>query len=161
MVQAAAFSAPLKLELKQGARGQPGSPGAGSPGAPGGDPNGGQLPPQPSQPPAASPGGLDFGDVPSVRIGGSIKASKNLPIKIDLFKVDAAARGGRSFLGKVEASGGRWEAKFPKDFGPIEIQAYQDLTGDGPTGDDPQLRYSPSPVTIGTSALTNLDIALP
>jgi hypothetical protein len=54
----------------------------------------------------------------------------------------------RSFVGKQKVKGAEFRIEFPEDFGAIEIEAYEDKTGDGRSGDD---RTAPTqPFTIGS-----------
>lgn len=154
---------PVKLPLVVGARampvggGAPGSPGGapnggGAPGSPGGDPNGAPAPPPP---------GLSFPqDGPRVAVSGTVSASRDLPVFLDFFLVDASAPGGRSYLGKVQTAAGAWTQKVPAELGALEIEAYQDLTGDSRTGDDPAARTE-RPVVVEGEDIAGIDLAVP
>lgn len=134
---------PVTLTLVKGARGQAGGPGGGGGGAP---------PPQ--------PGGLSFGDGPTVTLSGTVNASRDLPIILDFFHANGEGAGGRSYLGKKQITGKEWSQAFPKDYGGVEIEAYQDLTGDSRTGDDPAARLE-RPLTVGDSDIDGISLTIP
>lgn len=146
---------PVALVLVLGARGKGGGPGGGAPGSPGGDPNGGQPPGGP--PPGDGP---VLGDGPRVTVGGTVTASRDLPIYLDFFKVDPEAAGGRAYLFKKSVNAGPWTQELPADLGPLEVEAYQDLTGDSRTGDDPSARTQ-SPVIVGSENVKGIDLDVP
>ncbi len=108
---------------------------------------------------AAAPSGPDLGPGPKVRVGGKITASDPSRVKVDVFRVDAAAKGGREFLLKVEPRGAAWSVELPVDFGKIEIDAYLDAAGDGPTGDDPHVLRDN--IVVGNAPLMDLHLAFP
>ncbi|MDP2317691.1 MAG: hypothetical protein Q8P41_32695 [Pseudomonadota bacterium] len=139
--------AELVLNLVKGARGQGPGGGGGAPGSPGGDPNGGGAPsggPSPGPP----PNGLSFPAGDKVTLTGTVVVSRDLPVILDFFHADGAGAGGRSYLGKRVVEAGGWSQEFPEDFGSVEVEAYQDLTGDSRTGDDPAARME-RPVILG------------
>ena len=136
---------PPTLTLVAGARGRPDGPGAGEG--------------TPAAPPPGE-GSPSLGSGPKVKISGKVTASRDLPVKIDLFKIDAATASGRTYLFKVSAVAGAWSAELPANLGPIVVEAYQDVAGDGPTGDDPKAAYSGA-LVVADSPLANVDLALP
>lgn len=144
---------PVRLVLVTGSRGVAG-PGGGAPGSPGGDPNGGH----PNGPPPPSEGLVIDG--PSVNVSGTITATRDLAVWLDIFKIDAAAPGGRTLLVKKAATVGPWTMEVPAELGQLEVEAYQDLTGDSRTGDDPSAKTE-KPVTVVTSDVTGIDLAIP
>lgn len=152
-----ASGAEVTLTLVAGARGQPSGPSGtapehveAAPGAPGG--SGGGAPAPPSVFPQ---------DGPMVSLSGKVSATLEGPISIDFFKTDPTSGAGRTFLFKQEVQQGTWSAKFPVDFGQIEIDAYQDPKRDGPTEGDPITRYEKNPITVGDSDLTGIDLLIP
>ena len=98
----------------------------------------------------------DLGSGPKVKVGGRVRASNLALVKVDVFKTDATARGGRSFVTKVEPRGSNWSIELPVDYGTIEIDAYLDFKGDGPTGDDEHVLTAG--VSIGSTPVMNLDL---
>lgn len=125
------------LLLVKGARGQA-SGGGGAPGSPGGagaagSPGGAPTAPQRDD-------GLTFPAGPTVTLTGTVVASRDLPVVLDFFRADGAGAGGRSYLGKRVVDAGVWTLEVPENYGAIEVEAYQDLTGDSRTGDDPAAR---------------------
>ena len=131
------------LTLVAGARGKPAGPGAGA---------GGAAVPPPQQ--DTVPTG------PAVKLSGKLTSTKKLPITIDLFQPAAAAGKGRKHLYKIKPTGSTWEALVPQGIGPLEIDAYQDLTGNGPTADDPQVSYAGA-LDVKSTDLSGLDLVLP
>ncbi|MBM4365074.1 MAG: hypothetical protein FJ102_02590 [Deltaproteobacteria bacterium] len=103
-----------------------------------------------------APQGADLGSGPKVKVGGRIVASNPALVKVDVFKTDATAKGGRSFVTKVEPRGSNWSIDLPVDYGKIEIDAYLDAKGDGPTGDDKHVLKAG--VLIGSTPVMNLDL---
>jgi hypothetical protein len=158
---------PIELKLAVGNRGKGGDPNAGPPGDPnagaptGGDPKAAPPSGQPSDQPAPPPPeGLSFPDGPKVKISGSIV---NAPgnVTLDIFKGDGAGGAARSFLGKNKVTGSTFAIDFPEGYGPIEIEAYQDLTGDGRSPDDISTTYAQNPITIGSDPISDLVIRFP
>jgi hypothetical protein len=157
----------LVLQLVKGARGQTGG-GTGSPGSPGGDPNGGGSPGSPGSPgatggqpsPGAPPNGLKFPEGPMVVLAGTVTASRDLPVIIDFFHANGEGAGGRGYLGKLIVPAGPWKQEFPAGYGAVEVEAYQDLTNDSRTGDDPSGRLEGA-VTVGESDVAGVKLVIP
>jgi hypothetical protein len=152
--------AELILTLVKGGRGQPGlatggppggAPGA-APGAGPGDVPGGAPPPPPS--------GLTFPAGTMVELSGTVTASRDLPVVLDFFHDDGVGAGGRTYLGRRIVPAGAFSQAFPAGYGPVEIEAYQDLTGDSRTGDDPAARMT-SPVVIAGDDVGGISLAVP
>jgi hypothetical protein len=55
---------------------------------------------------------------------------------------------------------GEWSQELPAGFGAVEVEAYQDLTGDSRTGDDPSARTE-RPVTIGDADVAGVSLTIP
>lgn len=136
-VEPATLQGPVRLELVVGNRGRPSGGGA-------------------QAPQAAGP---DLGPGPKVRVGGAIRASDPSKVKIDVFRVDSAARGGREFVLKVEPRGEAWSVELPVDYGKIEIDAYVDVAGDGPSGSDPHVLKDD--IRVGSAPVTGVDLVFP
>ncbi len=170
---AGAPAEPVVLKLVAGARGQPGA-GGGAPGSPGGAPHGGPgggAPGSPGGAPHGGPGGgapgggadtLSFpGSGATVTLSGTITATRGLPVILDVFLTDAASPGGRRYLGRrMMASAGPFELTPPRNVGKIELEAYQDLTGDSRSGDDPSARTA-APIEVGSADVRGLTLAIP
>ena len=73
-----------------------------------------------------------------VSIKGVLTSSSPLPVDIDLRTPDSSAPGGMARQGKIMLEApGEFEIQVPANIGNIELQAFQDLDGDGPNGEDP------------------------
>ena len=74
----------------------------------------------------------------TILLSGSILSDSQESIDVDFRIPDATAPGGMAGQGKLLlGSPGVFSLSVPKGLGMLEIQAFQDLDGDGPTGDDP------------------------
>lgn len=141
-------TAPVELNLKVGARGQPMGDGTGQPPPPNGA--GGPAPP---------PQGLSFPDGPMITVRGQIIGKVEGKVILDFYKRDEGSEAGRSFLGRKDnVTSGTWEQAFPKDYGAIEVEAYIDPTGDGRSPDDIVTSYSGNPVTIASDDVGGIDL---
>lgn len=136
--------APVVLKLVKGARGKAGGGGGGSP-------SGSASPP---------PDGLAFPAGPTVTVSGTVTASRDLPVILDFFHANGEGAGGRSYLGKRTVAAGAFTQAFPKGYGSVEIEAYQDLTGDSRTGDDPAARLE-RPLTIADTDVEGISLTIP
>lgn len=175
--------APLELLLIVGARGSGGSPGGGTPaspgtpppegaptgegtegsvvpappGAPGGPPvEGGAATGTPSPPP---PGADAFPEGPRIRLSGTINATSSAVVSLDFFRNDGVGQGGRTFLFKLPTPPGAWSQAIPVGYGPVVIEAFQDLTSDGPTPDDIRADKAVE-VSVGAEDIPALDFTL-
>ena len=81
-------------------------------------------------------------------------------VDLDLFAPDTSAPGGRRYLGKMKQKTGAYRFQAPRNFGSIELEAFGDVDGDGPTPGDPFGRFNGNPLTIGEEALSGIDIVL-
>jgi len=74
----------------------------------------------------------------TIQISGEIFTASQESIDIDFRIPDPSSPGGMSGQGKLLLDKpGTFSLAVPQDLGLLEIQAFQDLEGDGPTGDDP------------------------
>jgi len=107
----------FEVELISGARGQPG----GSPGGGGG-------------------GSLLSVDEEGITISGEIVLSEGLEIEgfldLDVFTLDSESPGGRRYLGKLKLPPGEFSFDVPKNLTLLEMEAFHDQAGDGPTPGD-------------------------
>ena len=72
-----------------------------------------------------------------VRLSGTVEGALDLPIDLDLRGVQPES-GKLGNLGKLPLAGpGPFELDVPVDLGELQLQAFQDLTRDGPSDDDP------------------------
>ncbi len=85
-----------------------------------------------------------------VTISGTIAYDGEGLVDIDLFKSDPEAPGGRSIAGKLKLKPGSFSFTAPKDFGKLELEAFVDVDGDGPSASDPVGRYEDNPLTVGS-----------
>ncbi len=86
------------------------------------------------------PGQVPFADYDGdlVELSGKVVSDGVGSVDLDLWKVDPATPGERSHLGKVPLAGiGPFTLEVPKGFGALQIEAFRDVTGDGPSEDDP------------------------
>ncbi len=178
----------VEMTLVAGARGSGGGPEhhEAAPGAPGGDPNGGhphqEMPPGggESAPPPEGPSGdgpPGAGGPPSpggmppfvgmnddtVTLSGNISWSSDsidVFVDLDLFQPSESAGGGREMLGKLKVRPGAFSFQAPRNFGPLVLEAFIDLAGDGPGPGDPMGTYSGNPVSVGGRDITGIDIVL-
>ena len=138
-----------------------GQPSAAPPGAPGGDPSAAP----PGSPESAPPGSgdippfADLGDNP-ITIHGTLVCEICQGIDLDLFQPDPDSPGGRRMLGKIKRAAGAYELQVPAGFGPMLLEAFSDLAGDGPGAGDPMGRYEGNPLQIGNEDLFDVDIPL-
>ncbi len=73
-----------------------------------------------------------------VKVSGVLICAEGDTIDVDLFKADSSAPGGRVLLGKIKRIAGAFTLQVPVSVGMLELDAFADKTGDGPTGDDPR-----------------------
>jgi hypothetical protein len=112
---------------------------AGARGVPPGASDGLPSPTENVAPIVASPF-TELGEDP-VQISGTLVFDEGINppeiVDLDLFTRDTRAPGGRSYLGKIKVSPEGFSFSAPRDFGPLEIDAFCDIDGDGPTPGDP------------------------
>ena len=85
---------------------------------------------------SAVPFGSEDGETVMVR--GTISSALEDPIDVDVRTPDPTQEGGVKGHGKLLLDEpGAFELSVPKGLGPMELQAFQDAGGDGPTADDP------------------------
>ncbi|MFH1466957.1 MAG: hypothetical protein ABIO70_21420, partial [Pseudomonadota bacterium] len=94
---------------------------------------------------------------PTVTVSGVASAPGTGPIDLDLWQTDTAADGARTHLGKLSVPPGAFHVKVPASFGSLQIEAFQDLTGDGPSIDDP---FGQLDLSVGDSPLAGLQLIL-
>ncbi len=164
----------VELVLVAGARGQPGGGGGGGGGGGdggggGGDGGGGgggggggvQGPPAGTGQPSAPPDGLSFPAGATVELTVRVVGTPKGTMILDFFKTDPTARGGRNFLGRRTVVGPEVVLAFPEGFGAIEIEGYDDLTGDQRSADDPVVRYDRGAIVIGEGPPPVVELRLP
>lgn len=106
--------------------------------------------------PAPQPGG-EVPTGPTVKLSGTVGLPGKAKIKVDIFKPAPAAGKGRDHVKTVDALGGKWEALLAPGLGPVEVEAYEDLTANGPSPDDPKAAYTGT-VVIGTDPVAGIDL---
>mgnify|MGYP001330625567 CR=1 FL=1 len=99
-------------------------------------------------------------------VSGLIVWDGNQVVDLDLLTPDTAAGGGRRLLGKLKKNVGAFRIEVPVRLGVLELDAFADLTGDGPTGDDPRatirnIQLTGGPVTGIQVSLSTLAEAAP
>jgi len=95
-----------------------------------------------------------------VRLSGRLVWTGDQLVNVDLFKLDASAPGGRTIAGKLKVKAGEFSFTAPADFGPMDIEAFVDLAGDGPSATDPSGRCSQNPLTVGSEDIDGLSIEI-
>ncbi len=106
------------------------------------------------------PGLVPFADHagPMVTLRGVSTAEVNGGLALDLWRVDPDAPGSRVHLGKLELDAiGPFEIAAPEGFGLLQVEAFMDQSGDGPTNDDPFGRIE---VEVGDADVDGLTLAL-
>jgi hypothetical protein len=79
---------------------------------------------------------------------------------LDFFRAGAAGER-RTFLGKHAVTApGAWSVELTAGMGAVEIEAYQDLTGDSRSADDPFTTLS-GPVNVEDDDITGLQLVIP
>ena len=148
--------------------GEPGEPGPGEPGVPP------EMPPpgdgQPGEPtpgePVAPPPGGGLGDPfvnhtgPKVTLRGQLLWGGDESIDLDLFQPDLNSPGGRRPVGKLKLPAGPFSLDVPQHFGPLGLEAFIDLDGNGPDAGDPRGCYPGGAVNVGENDLRGLNIGL-
>ncbi len=139
------------LALVVGARGTPGSGGG-----------------QPSGP---SGGGTVFSDLGTdpVMVSGTVDLSSavlevvgKIQIDLDVFSQAPDSEAGRTLAGKLKVNPNSPGFRFqvPRDAGLLELEAYVDVDGDGPTPGDPFGLCTQNPVRVAEDDVGNLLIRL-
>jgi len=110
----------------------------------------GQAQPAQGQPTDGDP--FDSYEGARVLVSGTLAYGGEDVIDMDLFQEDASAPGGRLLLGKLKKLAGAFEIQVPVSIESLEIDAFVDVSGDGPSGDDPRggakgLQVSSGPVS--------------
>ena len=125
---------------------------------------GDQSPPPSGTPTATDP--FDGIEGPRVKVSGTLVTSVDGTIDLDLFREDESAPGGRKLLGKLKRAPGPFEILVPAAIERLELDAFVDQTGDGPSGDDPRgsakgLVVSSGPIQDVTITLVSLGEEVP
>jgi hypothetical protein len=117
----------------------------GAPGAEGGGAGGGQTP-------------FSDHDGDMVWVRGEIVAADAIPVDLDVRIPDQTAPGGSLGLGKILLEGpGSFELEVPKELGLLELQAFQDPDGDGPSEGD---AFGEVLLEVGAEDLTGVLLTL-
>ena len=95
-----------------------------------------------------------------VTVSGTLHYSGEGVVDVDLFKTDPTAPGGRSIAGKLKLPPGDYHFTAPRDFGPLELEAFVDVDTNGPSAGDPVGRYAGNPLTIGSEDVGGVDITI-
>ena len=116
----------------------------------------GQAPPPDGSPTQSDPFANEEGE--RVTVSGLIIWDGEQVVDLDLFTPDTSAGGGRRLLGKLKKNVGAFRIEVPVRLGTLELDAFADLTGDGPSGDDPRATIRSISLTDG--AVSGLQVAL-
>jgi hypothetical protein len=116
----------------------------------------GQAPPADGQSRGADP--FEGVEGERVTVSGVLVYAGAGVIDVDLFKADASAPGGRTLLGKLKKNAGPFVLQVPIAIGTMELDAFADRTGDGPSGDDP--RGSVRGLVLTEGAVRGLELNL-
>ena len=106
------------------------------------------------------PGLVPFADYDGEMVGvaGIVVASSAGSMDLDLWQVDPSAPGSRTHLGKIPIEGpGPFSIEVPIGFGKLQIESFRDLTGDGPSVDDPFGRVA---CDVGQEPVSELELIL-
>lgn len=146
--------ADVVITLVKGARGSASSGPVHSEAPPGH--GSGQAPPPDGQPQDGDP----FADIEGdrVTVSGTIVAGTAQVIDLDVFQPSESAPGGRVLLGKLKRSAGAFSLEVPVTLGALELDAFVDQTGDGPSADDPRGQLRAIDLTNG--AVENVVLSL-
>ena len=93
-----------------------------------------------------------------VKVSGLLVWDGDGVIDMDLFTPDTDASGGRKLLGKLKRKPGAFTIEAPVSLGQLEIDAFADRTGDGPSGDDP--RGSAKSIDLSAGSVTGVQVVL-
>ena len=93
-----------------------------------------------------------------VAVSGGLVYGGEGVVDVDLFKANASAPGGRILLGKLKRRPGVFSFQVPISVGVLELDAFADLTSDGPSGDDP--RASVRGIDLTAGSVTGLELKL-
>ena len=95
---------------------------------------------------------------PRVKVSGTLVTTVDGIIDLDLFREDESAPGGRKLLGKLKRAPGPFEILVPAAVERLELDAFVDQTGDGPSGDDP--RGSAKGIVLSSGPIQDVTITL-
>lgn len=73
-----------------------------------------------------------------IAVQGTVVFDGETVVDLDLFQPDASVPGGRTLLGKLKLSSGPFTLQVPLSLGALDLDAFADSTGDGPSADDPR-----------------------
>jgi hypothetical protein len=116
----------------------------------------GQAPPPDGTPSQSDPFEAYEGE--RVEVSGLLVWDGNGVVDMDLFTPDASASGGRKLLGKLKRNVGAFSIKVPASLERLEIDAFADRAGDGPSGDDP--RATVAGIILTDGSVTGLRVVL-
>ena len=94
-----------------------------------------------SAPPGGQPQDSDpFASVEGERVAvsGTLISRSDRIIDLDVFQPSESAPGGRILLGKLKRPAGAFALQVPISLQSLELDAFVDQTGDGPSADDPR-----------------------
>lgn len=95
-----------------------------------------------------------------VTISGTLSWAGKGRVDIDIFKTEPSAPGGRTIVGKLRLAPGPYQFTAPKALGKLELEAFVDVDGDGPSAGDPVGRYAGNPLAVGDDNLDGVDIVI-
>lgn len=93
-----------------------------------------------------------------VSVQGTVVFEGDSVVDLDLFQPDSSAPGGRTLLGKLKISSGPFILQVPRSLGALDLDAFADMTGDGPSADDPRGQALGIDLTEG--AVSGVQLAL-
>jgi len=94
-------------------------------------------------------------------VSGTLAYGGEGVIDMDLFQEDASAPGGRLLLGKLKKFAGPFEMEVPVSIERLEIDAFVDISGDGPSADDPRGGVKGLQVSSGPVSEVIINLSLP
>lgn len=93
-----------------------------------------------------------------VWVRGIVQSDDEMAIDIDIRVPDPSAPGGMAGKGKLLLERpGEFELAVPKALGALELQAFQDIDSDGPSGDDP---FAQMTIKIETTDVEGIELTL-
>lgn len=106
------------------------------------------------------PGQVPFADYEGdlVEVSGNVVFDAVGSVDLDLWKIEPDAPGQRSHLGKIPLGAiGPFSLDVPKGFGALQIEAFRDVKGDGPSADDP---FGQVACDVGSESVEGLELVL-
>lgn len=93
-----------------------------------------------------------------ITVSGIVLSEDSMAVDIDLRIPNSSAPGGMEHKGKILLDQpGEFSIKVPKSLGALELQAFQDIDSDGPSGDDP---FGEIVITVLSEDISDVQLVL-